>query len=703
MRGKSARDPYEITLLEQLSTRAPGGFVLFVACLLLSTFFEMVRFPERRGWMLGFAVGLLALVVVCWSIIRARPGWSLYVLLLFVNVTGVALNAYHVIVGAPVANCLWTLTGLLASAPVVLRWGGANQAVAALGAVLFFPIHLEMGVVDPWTWAAGGSYLLVVVAMSVFGAALYDRYQRADLQLTAALSEREARLQSYFDLAPVGTAIVDADGRLREANDEICRLFGVSREELLDGPWPPFGDLRDRTQEAAQIASALTGERRAASRELRIRRRDGRTIDVSVGMRGLKGPGGVMDHAMIVVQDVTDRRRIEAEREEVLARELDARREAEAANRAKDSFLATLSHELRTPLTPILSWARVLRNGDLDSQESRRAIEAIERNAEAQSQLVEDMLDVSRIMAGKLRVTRAPVELGGIIRDAVEVVRPAARARGVVLEVAPIDDACFVDGDAARLRQVFWNLLSNGIKFTPRGGRVDAAAVMLGGAVRITVRDTGCGIARDLLPHVFERFRQGEHGTTRRHGGLGVGLAIVRELVELHGGAVSAASEGGGRGSTFTIELPLAIPAEAPRRVVKERRLPQPLNGVRVLLVDDDRDSREVVRFLLKRCGAQVEAADSARQALEMMERQRLDVLVSDIAMPDEDGYTLLGRVRAGEGGQPHVPAIALTAYSAPEDRERVLSGGFQAHVSKPVEIDELITAVNAVRGAAAS
>jgi PAS domain S-box-containing protein len=691
------RDPYDEAIARQLAARASGGFAFFIGCLLVSAFFEVMRFEYRRYWMGEFTIGLLALVAVCWTIVRLRPQWTLWVLLAFVNLTGVALNAYHVIVAAPVAMCLWTLTGLLASAPVVLRWGGANQALAALGAVLSYPIHWALGTVDAWTWAAGATYLLVVVAMSVFGAALFDRYQRRGLELSAALSEREARLQSYFDLALVGTTILSPDGRLREANDELCRLLECERADLLEEMWPPFGASIDRAVEAAHVATALAAERDGAVREVRLRRRDGSVIDASVGMRGLPGPGGVIDHVMVVVQDVTVRRRAEAEREQVLARELAARADAEAASRAKDAFLASLSHELRTPLTPILSWAKLLRGGGLAPDETKRAVDAIERNARAQRQLVEDLLDVSRIATGKLRIRFDPVDLDVVIADAVDVIRPAAEARGVEVAVHP-SAPCTIKADADRLRQVFWNLLSNAVKFTSSGGRVDVSTTCEEGRVRVTVADTGTGIAPEFLPHVFERFRQGEIGAARRHGGLGIGLAIVRELVELHGGTVRAASDGEGKGAMFTIELPLPVQPITLDRPPPEPMSSSPLRGVRILLVDDDRDSMEVVRFLLSRSGADVDSASSARQALDLLQRTEPHVLVSDIAMPGTNGYALLARIRAGEGGHPDMPAIALTAYSAPEDRERALSGGFQAHVSKPVEIAELVAAVQSVR-----
>jgi signal transduction histidine kinase/ActR/RegA family two-component response regulator len=381
-------------------------------------------------------------------------------------------------------------------------------------------------------------------------------------------------------------------------------------------------------------------------------------------------------------------------------------RKAQEANRLKDEFLATVSHELRTPLTAILGWASMLRKTEFDRQTAGNALETIERNARAQSQIIEDLLDVSRIVTGKLSLDVRQVEPASFIAAAAEAVRPAADAKGVLLETALETGPVALSGDPARLQQVVWNLLTNAVKFTPRGGRVEVRLVRAGSQVEIVVSDTGAGISAEFLPYVFDRFRQADSSTTRRHGGLGLGLAIVRHLVELHGGAVRAESEGEGRGSTFTVSLPLAPvfvvaggDVRAAGASVREpgaaEECPAELAGLKILVVDDEEDTRELLHAALGGCGAVVLTAASASEALVHASRSRPDVLISDIGMPDEDGFELIRRVRElpAEGGG-GVPAIALTAYARAEDRLRVLRSGYQMHVPKPVEVAELLAVI---------
>jgi PAS domain S-box-containing protein len=689
-------DPHQAETIRLMGARAPLGFLFFLGCVGLATVFEVVRFPERRVWMLGFAAGFALLTTATRLLLRRRPAWTLPLLVGFVNVVGVALNAYHAIVLAPVAPCLWTLTALLASSAVIIPWGGRAQAIASLGTVLSYPLHLQAGNTDVLSWAAGGSYLLIVTAMAVFGAALYARYLWTDFRLTSALSEREARLQSYFDLAPlVGTAVLSTDGSCSEVNDELGRLLAHARDELLRMRWSELIHPDERATVAAQIRRALEGEGAQPS-ETRLIKGGGAPVYASVGMRGLRGPHGIIDHVLVVVHDITERKRADAEREALLARELTARREAEAASRAKDAFLATVSHELRTPLSPILAWANLLRRGRLGPEQAQRALTTIERNASVQAQLIDDLLDVSRIVSGKLRLERHALELAPVVREAVEVVLPAARAKGVKVEAELEATPCHVSGDAGRLRQVCWNLLSNAIKFTSEGGLVSITLGRGESHARVIVRDTGRGISADFLPHIFERFQQADVGSTREHGGLGIGLAIVRELVDLHGGTVRAESAGEGRGAVFTVELPLVCDSE----VADVRRLGAasiaPLEGLRVLVVDDDPASNDVVHALLDSCGAEVRIAVSVGDALAVMEHWAPDVVVSDISMPGEDGYALLRKLRARESEYSQVPAVALTAYAGDTDRERVLSAGFQAHVRKPLRSVELLSAIEA-------
>jgi signal transduction histidine kinase/ActR/RegA family two-component response regulator len=384
-------------------------------------------------------------------------------------------------------------------------------------------------------------------------------------------------------------------------------------------------------------------------------------------------------------------------------------REAQESSRLKDEFLATVSHELRTPLTAILGWAHMLRMGKFDSAASRHALETVERNARAQAQLIDDLLDVSRIVTGKLRVDVRSVDPNAFIEAAVEAVRPAAEAKGVRIQKV-LDTGVFVTGDPVRLQQVVWNLLSNAIKFTPKGGRVQVRLERVNSHVEVAVSDTGSGIAPDFLPHVFDRFRQADQKTTRQHGGMGLGLAIVRHLVELHGGTVTAASAGEGSGATFTVRLPVAPVyhgEEETARVHPAARSTLPafetfdrLDGVKVLVVDDEPDTRELLRAGLGQCGAEVLAVGSAAEAFEAVGKSPPDLIISDIGMPGEDGYELMRRVRrlpAGAGGR--VPAIALTAYARVEDRMQALRAGYQMHVPKPVELAELAAvAVSLVR-----
>jgi signal transduction histidine kinase/CheY-like chemotaxis protein len=381
----------------------------------------------------------------------------------------------------------------------------------------------------------------------------------------------------------------------------------------------------------------------------------------------------------------------------------DARRVAEDANRLKDEFLSTVSHELRTPLTAIKGWALMLRAGRLDAAQADLALETIVRSARSQNQLIDDLLDVSRIITGKMRLNVAPLNLGSVIEAAVETVRPAAEAKGVHLSALLDPEAETVSGDAERLQQVVWNLLSNAVKFTSDGGRVEVRLERANSHVEIVVADNGQGIKPEFLPYVFEHFRQEDSGTDRQRGGLGLGLAIVRHIVELHGGTVHAASEGLGKGATITVALPIAsVRAVSPdelRDKAAGGRLapgnPPSLAGVRVLLVDNDADARELITMMLAEGGAEVRTAASATEALAACDEWRPDVLISNIGMPGEDGYTLMKKLRAREserGG--HIPAIALTAYGRREDRLRAISVGYECHVPKPVEPAELLVVV---------
>ena len=384
----------------------------------------------------------------------------------------------------------------------------------------------------------------------------------------------------------------------------------------------------------------------------------------------------------------------------LLELERSARQAAEESNRLKDEFLATVSHELRTPLTAILGWSRLLEGGTLDDSVTQQAVEVIWRNAKAQAQIVDDILDVSRIITGNLYLDLHPLEVVPVVENAINVVRPTADAKGIKIEKYFDSTRAMISGDGNRLQQVVWNLLSNAVKFTDSGGRVCVKVSRAGGAVEVSVSDTGVGISKEFLPYVFERFRQADSTTTRQHGGLGLGLAIARHLVEIHGGVINAESRGEGRGTTLTIRLPLIATTAAAKGFAepdqhKLTRTPQLLSGLNVLVVDDDSDTLTLMATALTRRHANVTAVSSAGEAIQEITRKRPDVLVSDIAMPDEDGYGLIRKIRSLENGvSENIPAVAITAYAKEEDRERALSAGFQIYLAKPVELTELISVV---------
>ena len=396
--------------------------------------------------------------------------------------------------------------------------------------------------------------------------------------------------------------------------------------------------------------------------------------------------------------------RAEEERRLLLQREQRAREEAQAANRAKDEFLATLSHELRTPLNAILGWSRLLVGGSLNPETAQRAVEIIDRNTRLQAQLIEDLLDISRIITGKLRLDLRAVAAGQIVEAAIESIRPSADARRITLEADLAAAGDTILCDPARMQQVAWNLLANAIKFTPEGGTVRVSVTRDQSTIVIRVADTGIGIEPDFLPHVFDRFRQQDGASTRAHGGLGLGLSIVRHLVELHGGTVDAASAGPGEGATFSVRVPLA-PVRASQLDVMNGAadavfadLPS-LAGLRILVVDNEADARGLLRVVLEGCGATVIEATSVSGAMEQIRQQPPDVLLSDIAMPGEDGYALIRKVRALEGPVRLLPAAAFTAFATASDRTRALLAGYQAHIPKPVEPSELAAVVGALAG----
>jgi len=403
------------------------------------------------------------------------------------------------------------------------------------------------------------------------------------------------------------------------------------------------------------------------------------------------------------------------EREQLLKSELAARTEAERVSRVKDEFLATLSHELRTPLNAILGWSQLLRSGPNNPVDLEEGLRTIERNARVQTQIIEDLLDMSRIVSGRIRLDVQRMDLVSVIEAALDTVRPAVAAKEINIIKSFNPPTALISGDPARLQQVFWNLLSNAIKFTPRFGKVQVTLEPLHSHLRITVSDNGDGIRAEFLPHVFDRFRQADPSTTRRHGGLGLGLAIVKQLVELHGGSIQAKSTGIGQGATFIVSLPISMPV-ADQNIEPEPRQARAisgieqfsapttlLKGIKVLVVDDEPDARALVKRLLEDCQATVITASSAAEAIEFLKTEPASILVSDIGMPEEDGYALIRKVRALDKQRGiTTPALALTAYARSEDRMQAIRNGYQMHIAKPVEPAELTTVVAALAGRAA-
>jgi PAS domain S-box-containing protein len=521
------------------------------------------------------------------------------------------------------------------------------------------------------------------------------------------LRTSEIRYRRLFEAARDGILILHAETlKITDVNPFMTELLGYTRDEFLGKELWQIGLFSDKAaSQAAFRVLQETGYLRYEDLPLQTWRGERREVEFVSNVYA-EGDRQVIQ---CNIRDITDRKRAEEERRLLLESAQKARAEADTANTIKDEFLAVVSHELRTPLTSILGWSEMLIDGNLDEQASKSALETIVRSARAQRQLIDDLLDISRISTGKLRLDVRPVELAPLIGDIVDSARPAAEARSIHLQTAIDSVKCPVSGDPARLQQVIWNLLTNAIKFTPKGGRVEVRLERVESHVEITVSDTGQGIAPEFLFHVFERFRQSDSSTTRRHGGLGLGLAIVRQLVEMHGGVVTVESPGEGAGTTVKVILPLlsvhqeqrAVETTGNMLVSKTPAGRQPsLDGLRVLVVEDEPDSRELIEMVLKKRGARVVSVSSAVEALAEMERRQFDVLVSDIGMPVMDGYALISRIRQlseERGGR--IPAAALTAYAGIEDREHALSAGYQIHLPKPVEPAELTAVVANLAG----
>jgi PAS domain S-box-containing protein len=521
------------------------------------------------------------------------------------------------------------------------------------------------------------------------------------------LRSSEIRYRRLFEAARDGILILNAVTlKITDVNPFMTELLGYARADFVGKELWEIGLFRDKAaSQTAFLELQETGYLRYE--DLPLQTRDGESQEVEFVSNVYEEDGQQVIQCNI--RDITERKREEEERELLLESAQAARAEADTANGIKDEFLATLSHELRTPLTSILGWSKLLTDGVLDEQASIRALETIVRNARAQRRLIDDLLDISRIITGKLSLAVRPVELAPLIESVVDGVRPAADARSIRLQTALDSRSNPISGDADRVQQMVWNLLTNAIKFTPKGGYVEVRLERLESHVEITITDTGQGIDPVLLPHIFDRFRQSDSSSTRRHGGLGLGLAIVRQLVELHGGTVKVESPGVGEGTTFKLIFPLLsvhqelCDMDMTHALIGSKTLTdrQPsLANLRVLVVEDESDARELIETVLAGRGAEVVSVGSAGAALAEMERGRFDVLVSDIGMPETDGYTLMSKIRKlpkERGGR--IPAVALTAYAGSEDRMRAVSAGFQMHIPKPVEPAELTTVVGNLAG----
>jgi PAS domain S-box-containing protein len=526
---------------------------------------------------------------------------------------------------------------------------------------------------------------------------------RARLAVFSRLRSQSEQYRQLFENALIGIYRCGLDGRLLVANEALITRLGFASFDAL----ARAGLAQRRLEPGHDAIVALLAERGLVTGlESSWQRQDGTMLYALENARAVR-EGSRMLYVEGSIEDIGERKRSEKERELLLARAQAARVQAETASRLKDEFLATVSHELRTPLTAIIGWAHLLRSGKLRGDAVAGALEVIERQARTQAQLVEDLLDVSRIITGKLRLDLQAVVAQSFVAAGIEAVRPAAEAKGVrIREDMPAAPA-ILSGDQARLQQVVWNLLSNAVKFTRSGGEVSVRLRCDERLLTLEVADDGDGIDPDFLPFVFERFRQHDGTTTRAHGGLGLGLAIVRHLVELHGGTADAHSDGKGLGARFTVRLPLgagaaagipAAPGERSENAAAPATLPRgALSGTKILLVDDDSDALEVLAMVLRGAGAEVVAAESATHAWQQMHERRFDLLVSDISMPQVGGYALIAQVRRHFG--PSIRAAALTASASSEDRTRALVAGFDRHIAKPVEPDALVALLAELAG----
>lgn len=518
-------------------------------------------------------------------------------------------------------------------------------------------------------------------------------------------TEAEPRQDLYraiFGNSREPIAIIDARGVYLEQNAAHAELLGYSDDELKNQT--PAMHMGEKSFANVVRECAETGEYRG---EVVSKTKAGELRFIELSAFAMRSADGEPLCYVGIKRDVTERKQAEADRAEWLKRERAARADAEKANLLKDEFLATLSHELRTPLNAVIGWSRMLASGRLDRESAKHAVEVIERNAWAQKQIIEDILDVSRVITGRLQLNLSPVGLVGVVDAALDTLRPAMEAKEIQIETRVGTNLRMISGDADRLQQVVWNVLSNAAKFTPNGGKVEISVNQNATHVLVQVKDTGPGIDPEFLPHVFERFRQADGSMTRMHGGLGLGLAIVRHLVELHGGTIAVENGEDGAGAIFTLrlplpsgELPLETLADADTAFKEARLEPASLEGLHILVVDDETDALDLITVALAQHGARVTAVTNAADALKALETNEIDLLISDIVMPVMDGYDLIRGIRKQENGTgKRLPAVALSAYARVQDRMRAIVAGYSTHVAKPVDAGELVMVVASLAG----
>lgn len=526
--------------------------------------------------------------------------------------------------------------------------------------------------------------------------ALRESEERTKRQKVAkALRETDDLLRAIVEASPIGIITMTRKQRVITWNSAAETLYGYSANSVIDHPLPCV--LASQQSDFNRCFNRVLQNQTIANQEFQHLKQNGSLIDVSLSLAPLHDANNFVYGVVMTVSDITMRKQIEAQRLSLLQRESSARAAAESANRIKDEFLAVLSHELRTPLNAIVGWIHLMKKGNLKPEIFQRALDTIERNAAAQTQLIEDLLDLSRVVRGQVNLNIQPVEMAYLLNTTVDSLRPAAEAKSIEIELDLDSKVGPILADPNRLQQVCWNLLSNAIKFTPANGRVKVTAASEADQLKIQVADSGIGIEPDFLPFVFEHFRQADGSSTRSHGGLGLGLAICRRLVELHGGTIEVDSPGIGQGATFTVLLPLRSSSAAPSGQTPASQ-EMSLQGVKAIVVEDDADARDLVTITLEQWGAEVKSVSSVAAAYELLASFRPTVIISDIGMPGEDGYTFLQTVRSSADAQlAQVPAIALTAYAQEEDCQRALSAGYENHIPKPFDPLDVVNAVHAL------